>query len=161
MINSALLPPSLSAKRKTAISYISVDMERNFYTGRRDRQEINDTRESAAIYVTDKLMDEQAQIHVYDPKVNYNRMLEDMSGLRTWVEEKNRELLKFETNPYEAVKDAHAVAVLTELDEFTTYDWQRIYNSIKKPAFVFDGRNILDHKMLRGIGFEVSSIGKS
>jgi len=124
------------------------------------KKDTNDTRESAAIYVGDKLMDEQAHIHVYDPKVNYDRMLEDLSGLRTRVAEKNRELLKFEADPYEAVKDAHAVAILTEWDEFKTYDWNRIYNSMKKPAFVFDGRNILDHKMLRGIGFEVWGIGK-
>lgn len=124
------------------------------------KKDTNDTRESAAIYVADKLMDEQAHIHVYDPKVNYNRMLEDLSGLRTRVEEKNIELLKFETDPYEAAKDAHAIAILTEWDEFKTYDWQKIYKSMKKPAFVFDGRNILDHADLRKIGFEVSGIGK-
>lgn len=125
------------------------------------KKDTNDTRESAAIYVADKLMDEQAHIYVYDPKVKYDRMLEDLSGLRTRVTEQNRELLKFEDDPYEAAKDAHAVAVLTEWDEFATYDWQRIYNKMKKPAFVFDGRNILDHKALRSIGFEVRGIGKT
>jgi UDPglucose 6-dehydrogenase len=124
------------------------------------KKDTNDTRESAAIYVADKLMDEQAHIHVYDPKVNYDRMLEDLSGLRTRVEEKNKELLKFETDPYEAAKDAHAIAILTEWDEFRTYDWQKIYETMKKPTFVFDGRNILDHDDLKRIGFEVSGIGK-
>lgn len=125
------------------------------------KKDTNDTRESAAIYVADKLMDEQAQIHVYDPKVKYDRMLEDLSGLRTRVEEKNKELLQFESDPYEAAKDAHAIAILTEWDVFKTYDWQKIFNSMKKPAFVFDGRNILDHAGLRKIGFEVAAIGKS
>ena len=52
----------------------------------------------------------------------------------------------FETDPYEAMKDAHAVAVITEWDEFATYDRKKIYGVMKKPAFVFDGRNILDLK---------------
>ena len=87
-------------------------------------------------------------------------MLEDLSGLRTRVEEQNKELLQFETNPYDAAKNAHAIAILTEWDEFKAYDWQKIYDSMKKPAFVFDGRNILDHKALKEIGFEVWGIGK-
>jgi len=124
------------------------------------KKDTNDTRESAAIYVADKLMEEKALIHAYDPKVNYERMLEDLSGLRTRVEEKNKKLLTFETDPYDAAKDAHAIAILTEWDEFKTYDWQKIFNNMKKPAFVFDGRNILDHDQLRKIGFEVWGIGK-
>ncbi len=57
-------------------------------------------------------------------------------------------------------KNAHAVAVLTEWDVFKTYDWQSIYNNMKKPAFVFDGRNILNHEELRNIGFQTYRIGK-
>jgi len=124
------------------------------------KKDTNDTRESAAIYVADKLMEEQALIHAYDPKVNYERMLEDLSGLRTRVEEKNKKLLTFETDPYVAAKGAHAIAILTEWDEFKTYDWQKIFKSMKKPAFVFDGRNILDSSALKNIGFEVWGIGK-
>jgi UDPglucose 6-dehydrogenase len=57
------------------------------------------------------------------------------------------------------MEDAHAIAVLTEWDEFQTYDWQRIYNSMQKPAFVFDGRNVLDREVLEKIGFEYKEIG--
>jgi UDPglucose 6-dehydrogenase len=57
--------------------------------------------------------------------------------------------------------NAHAIAVLTEWDEFKTYDWQQVYNNMIKPAFVFDGRNILDTKALTEIGFEYKSTGKS
>lgn len=64
-------------------------------------------------------------------------------------------------NPYTACKDAHAIAVLTDWDEFINYDWQKIYNSMKKPAFVFDGRNILDAEKLRNIGWKVNAIGKA
>jgi len=60
----------------------------------------------------------------------------------------------------EAATGAHAIALLTEWDEFTTYDYAKIYDVMSKPAFVFDGRNILDHAALRKIGFEVYAIGK-
>jgi UDPglucose 6-dehydrogenase len=88
-------------------------------------------------------------------------MLQDLIDLGTRTETENKALLHFETDPYEAVKGAHAVAIITEWDEFKTYDWQKIYKSMKKPAFVFDGRNILEHDDLKEIGFEVFAIGKS
>ncbi|GAA4778582.1 hypothetical protein GCM10023231_01450 [Olivibacter ginsenosidimutans] len=64
-----------------------------------------------------------------------------------------------EEDAYEACRDAHAIAVLTEWDEFKGYDWQRIYDNMLKPAHVFDGRNILDRNKLEAIGFKVSAIG--
>jgi len=125
------------------------------------KKDTNDTRESAAIYIADKLMDETAEIHVFDPKVTKERMFEDINYLQTRNEEENKSLLSYITDPYEACKDAHAIAIITEWDEFKTYDWQRIYDNMKKPAFIFDGRNLLNHTMLREIGFEVRGIGKS
>ena len=62
-------------------------------------------------------------------------------------------------DPYEASKDAHAIAILTECDEFKTYDWQRIYDGMLKPACVFDGRAILDRDQLEKIGFKYYCIG--
>ena len=124
------------------------------------KKDTNDTRESAAIEIADKLIEEQAVIHVYDPKVRHQRMIEDLNYLNTRSEKENEEHLNCETDPYEAAQGAHAVAVITEWDEFKTYDWQRIYDSMKKPAFLFDGRNILDHEKLREIGFEVRGIGR-
>jgi UDPglucose 6-dehydrogenase len=64
-------------------------------------------------------------------------------------------------DPYSAMHAAHAVAILTEWDEFKTYDWQQVYNHMLKPAFVFDGRNVLDAAKLKEIGFEYKSIGRS
>ncbi len=124
------------------------------------KKDTNDTRESAAIYIADKLLDDHANIHVYDPKVTEERMYEDINYLNTRSEALNAEKLTMEKDPYEAAKDAHAIAVITEWDEFVTYDWQRLYDSMKKPAFVFDGRNILDREALRSIGFEVYALGK-
>ncbi|MBB4803691.1 UDPglucose 6-dehydrogenase [Flavobacterium nitrogenifigens] len=123
------------------------------------KKDTNDTRESAAIYVADDLINEQAKISVYDPKVTRNKMISDLDYLETRNNQENSSYLETLDNAYDACKDAHAVAVLTEWDEFTTYDWKRIYDSMHKPAFVFDGRNILDAKKLEAIGFIYQGIG--
>lgn len=125
------------------------------------KKDTNDTRETPAMYVADYLLEETARITVYDPKVNYLQMLSDVNHLGTRDEEINEKLLTYSSDPYETCHDAHAVAILTEWDEFKSYDWQRIYNSMKKPAFVFDGRNIVDAEKLREIGFKVFLIGKT
>ncbi|WP_179367663.1 nucleotide sugar dehydrogenase [Winogradskyella forsetii] len=124
------------------------------------KKDTNDTRESAAIYVADHLLNEQAHIAVYDPKVNDIKVQADLNYLNTRSKEENKELVTSFENPYEAIKDAHAIAIMTEWDEFKTFDWQKIYASMKKPAFIFDGRNILDKTEMEKIGFEYSSIGK-
>ena len=123
------------------------------------KKDTNDTRESAAIYVADDLINEQANISVYDPKVSENKMLNDLNYLETRANEENVKALNVFDNAYEACKDAHAIAILTEWDEFTTYDWKKIYDSMHKPAFVFDGRNILNSKELESIGFVYNGIG--
>lgn len=123
------------------------------------KKDTNDTRESAAIYVADDLINEQAKISVYDPKVSENKMLNDLNYLETRSSQENTIALNTFENAYEACQDAHAIAILTEWDEFTTYDWQKIYDSMHKPAFVFDGRNILDRKQLESIGFVYKGIG--
>lgn len=125
------------------------------------KKDTNDTRETSAMYVADILMEDKAEIHVYDPKVKHEQMFVDVDYLNSRSEKENRELLLPENNPYDACKNAHAIAVLTEWDEFKTYDWHKIYDNMIKPAFVFDGRNILDHQKLKEIGFIVKAIGKS
>ncbi len=124
------------------------------------KKDTNDTRESAAIYVADILIEDKGEIYVYDPKVSHKRMLDDLNYLNTRSSAENDKYLHPVNDPYEAVKGAYAVAVITEWDEFKNYDWQRIYDNMMKPAYVFDGRNILDHKKLEQIGFVVRAIGK-
>ena len=124
------------------------------------KKDTNDTRESAAIYVADHLLSERANIAVYDPKVSSKKVQADLNYLETRSTEENSELVKSHDNAYETIKDAHAIAIMTEWDEFKAYDWQKIYDNMKKPAFIFDGRNILDKDEMTKIGFEYSSIGK-
>ena len=123
------------------------------------KKDTNDTRESAAIYVANDLINEQAKIAVFDPKVSRNKILGDLDYLETRTSENNaNSIISFE-DPYEACKNAHAIAVLTEWDEFVHYDWQKIYDAMQKPAFVFDGRNILNESELKAIGFVYQAIG--
>ena len=124
------------------------------------KKDTNDTRESAAIYVADMLIDEEAVVHVYDPKVNANQILFDLNYLNSREASTNKKMLNVAEDPYDASKNSHAIAILTEWDEFKTYDWKKIYESMNKPAFIFDGRNILDKVELEKIGFIYKAIGK-
>ena len=147
------------AKNIIKTLYSTVNGKTIAFLGWAFKKDTNDTRESAAIYVGDLLMDEQAIIKVYDPKVTATQMQSDINYLNTRSKKQNTKYLKTENNPYAAMEGAHAIAVLTEWDEFKKYDWQRIYNGMQKPAFVFDGRNVLDRKALETIGFVYKGIG--
>ena len=125
------------------------------------KKNTNDTRESAAIYIADILIENGANICVYDPKVSKQQMLSDLDYLNTRSSEKNKKALSSCPDPYSATYSSHAVAIITEWDEFKEYDWKKIYLNLSKPAKVFDGRNILNRDALEEIGFDVYSIGKT
>lgn len=139
--------------------YNTVSGKKIAFLGWAFKKDTNDTRESAAIYVADDLLHEQASIHVYDPKVDAVQIQSDLNYLETRSEAANLQGVHVYDNPYDACKDAHAIAVLTEWDEFKEYDWKKIYDAMLKPAFVFDGRNILDAKKMNAIGFHYYKIG--
>nr|WP_322625936.1 UDP-glucose 6-dehydrogenase [uncultured Flavobacterium sp.] len=140
--------------------YNTVSGKKIAFLGWAFKKDTNDTRESAAIYVADDLLHEQANIAVYDPKVEANQIYNDLDYLETRSKEENAKGVVVYDDAYDALKDAHAIAVLTEWDEFKNFDWQRIYDNMKKPAFVFDGRNLLDADKLKEIGFFFNAIGK-
>ena len=139
--------------------YNTVSGKKIAFLGWAFKKDTNDTRESAAIYVADDLINEQAEIAVYDPKVSQDKMLNDINYLDTRTAEQNKKYLSSFASSYEACKGAHAIAILTEWDEFKLYDWQKIYDNMQKPAFVFDGRNILNSAELIKIGFKYQAIG--
>ncbi|MDV6168366.1 UDP-glucose 6-dehydrogenase [Flavobacterium sp. DG1-102-2] len=140
--------------------YNTVSDKKIAFLGWAFKKDTNDTRESAAIYVADELLNEQANIAVYDPKVESDVVYRDLNYLDTRSAEQNKLGVSISDDPYTVCKDAHAIAVLTEWDEFKAYDWQKIYDNMKKPAFVFDGRNILDGDKMKDIGFIFQQIGK-
>ena len=123
------------------------------------KKDTNDTRESAAIYVTDYLLNEQAEVTIYDPKVKAEQIYADLDYLNSRTEAENRQRVKVVTDPYVATKDAHAVAVLTEWDEFKELGWEDIYRDMLKPAFLFDGRRLLNKDSKTALGFEYYAIG--
>ena len=136
------------------------------------KKDTNDTRESATIYVADELLQDRAEIHIYDPKVTEEQIFVDLKYLQTnrigkYVEQGEmmsmdeiRSLVTVHSDPYSAMQSAHAIAILTEWDEFKSYDWQKVYSEMLKPAFVFDGRNIISKEDLEELGFQVYNIGK-
>lgn len=127
------------------------------------KKDTGDTRETAAAYVMKDLLDERAVLSVYDPKVTRESMFEEFRYTVNLDVHNFPELHKYvstATSAIEAATNAHAIAIMTEWDEFVTMDYQAIYNVMSKPAFIFDGRNILPHAKLREIGFEVYAIGK-
>lgn len=119
------------------------------------KKDTNDTRESAAINVCRDLLAEHAKVCVYDPKVPAEEILHDVLGKGA-----NDPRLTIAHSAYEACAGAHAVAIVTEWDEFKQLDYRKIYEAMPKPAFLFDGRNIVDLAALRQIGFRAHGIGK-
>lgn len=115
------------------------------------KADTSDTRETPAFYIARKLLEERAHLAITDPKALENAKL-DLAG--------SAENIDFVEDPYKAAKGAHAIAIMTEWDLYRTLDWEKIYQSMEMPAFLFDGRNILDHERLFEIGFNVYPLGK-
>ncbi len=110
-----------------------------------------DTRESPAIYITRKLLAEQAEVIISDPQALKNASA-DLASVKGSV--------KYVEDPYRAASGCHALAILTDWDLYRKLDFRKIYKSMVKPAFIFDGRNIIDHKKCFALGFNVYPIGK-
>jgi len=126
------------------------------------KKDTGDTRETAAGHVIKNLLAERAKLHVYDPKVTEEDMFKELAymGMSEKTHPDLQKLVVMDSTIEEACKDSHALAVMTEWDEFKSLDFAQLYKDMIKPAFIFDGRNILDHTALRKIGFDVDAIGK-
>jgi len=115
------------------------------------KADTGDTRETPALYISRKLLEERACLAITDPKALDNARI-DLADVLDKIE-----LIE---DPYQAAEGAHAIAVITEWKLYSALDWKKIYDSMEKPAFIFDGRNILDHQALFEMGFNVYPIGK-
>ncbi len=147
------------AKKIVRELYNTISGKKIIFLGWAFKKDTNDTRESAAIYVANLLLQEQAELAIYDPQVSEKQIKSDLTlytDLDADVIENRVHVYKNTDNLFEA---AHAIAVLTEWDEFKTYDWETIYKQVTKPAFVFDGRNILSKHELIEFGFKYFAIG--
>jgi UDPglucose 6-dehydrogenase len=132
------------------------------------KKDTNDTRESAAIHVCRDLLHERARLVIYDPQVSEEEIRAELryalkDGMDILSEKYQRLIdsnVRIARDAYQAAEGAHAIAVLTEWDEFKGLDYRRVLDSMHRPAFVFDGRNILNRQPLAALGFEVHGIGK-
>lgn len=138
------------------------------------KKDTGDTRESPAITVCQGLIGDGAELNIYDPRVGKDEIFRALSAPKfTWDHpmmgnglsehfscEDIEQAVSVHQNPYQAMAETHGICVLTEWDEFKTYNWRKVYTSMSKPAFIFDGRNILDHATLRQLGFIVYAVGK-
>ncbi|XP_031489787.1 UDP-glucose 6-dehydrogenase 5-like isoform X1 [Nymphaea colorata] len=133
------------------------------------KKDTGDTQETPAIDVCNGLLRDKANISIYDPQVTEDQIRRELSMIKSdWgyqgsLQPKSPTSVKQVNvvwDAYEATKSAHGICIVTEWDEFKKLDFERIYTDMQKPAFVFDGRNILDLEKLRKIGFIVYSIGK-
>uniref|UniRef100_A0A8C5V5J1 UDP-glucose 6-dehydrogenase n=1 Tax=Microcebus murinus TaxID=30608 RepID=A0A8C5V5J1_MICMU len=126
------------------------------------KKDTGDTRESSSIYISKYLMDEGAHLHIYDPKVPREQIVVDLSHPGVSEDDQVSRLVTISKDPYEACDGAHAVVICTEWDMFKELDYERIHKKMLKPAFIFDGRRVLDglHSELQAIGFQIETIGK-
>ena len=113
------------------------------------KADTSDTRESPSIYIARKLLEERACVAVTDPKALDNARI-DLAGHN----------VDFIEDPYEATRGAHAIAIMTEWALYPALDWEKLYRSMEKPAFLFDGRNVLNHERLYHLGFNVYPLGR-
>uniref|UniRef100_A0A8C4SQY6 UDP-glucose 6-dehydrogenase n=1 Tax=Erpetoichthys calabaricus TaxID=27687 RepID=A0A8C4SQY6_ERPCA len=123
------------------------------------KKNTGDTRESSSIYISKYLMDEGAHLYIYDPKVKREQIFQDLSHPAISDDpERVSRLVTVSMDPYDACENAHAIVICTEWDMFKELDYERIYKAMLKPAFIFDGRRILDslYDQLQHMGFQVS-----
>ncbi|MED6194415.1 UDP-glucose 6-dehydrogenase 1 [Stylosanthes scabra] len=133
------------------------------------KKDTGDTREAPAIDVCKGLLGDKARLSIFDPQVTEDQILKDLS-MKKFDKDHPSHLqpasptsikqVSIVSDAYQAVKDSHGICILTEWDEFKKLDYQKVFDSMQKPAFVFDGRNIVDADKLRKIGFIVYCIGK-
>lgn len=145
------------ARRMVATMFNTVSDKQIAILGFAFKKDTNDTRESAAIYVCKDLLTEGAKLAIYDPKVPASQVYKDL-GLPA----EGHPNVSLYHDPYTATAGAHAVAILTEWDAFKSdqLDYAKVYAAMEKPAFLFDGRNILDLPAMRATGFEAYGVGK-
>jgi len=121
------------------------------------KKDTNDARESPAIGICRRLLEEKANLAIYDPRVTKESILSTLG----WTEEEAEGRIEFSSTAVEACKESNAIALLTEWDEFKDLDYSDIHAGMHQPAILFDGRNLLDLEALRKIGFRAQGIGRA
>ena len=121
------------------------------------KKDTNDTRESASIYVANSLINDNISIDIYDPRVKKEQIDNDLISINSNY---NSSLINVLDDPFLNLENYNIVVILTEWDEFKTYNWSKIHKNMCKPAYIYDGRNILDSKEINDIGFKYTGLGR-
>lgn len=149
------------ARKVVSTMFNTITMKKVAVLGFAFKKNTGDTRESPAATICKLFRQERALISIYDPKVPHRQILMDLTepGLVDDTENVKKQVTLCQS-AMEACLGAEAIVIATEWDEFKTLDWVKVYDSMKKPAFLFDGRNVVDAKTLRKIGFRVHTVGQ-
>jgi UDPglucose 6-dehydrogenase len=107
----------------------------------------DDTREAPALSIIETLLKEGATVCAFDPE-----------GMKN-VKKQIGDVIAYADNQYEALKDADALIIATEWNEFRTPDFAKIAAMLKNKA-IFDGRNLFDLTALEDLGFHYESVGR-
>ncbi|KAJ2922597.1 hypothetical protein H1R20_g14511, partial [Candolleomyces eurysporus] len=158
----------MNEHQKRRFSKRVVDTMFNTITGKRIavlgfafKADTGDTRESAAITLIRDFQSEKAYVNIYDPQVPHDQIWTDLAEASPLVPvETIQKQVRICSSAMEACQDAEAVVIATEWKEFNDIDWEQVYSRMNKPAFIFDGRLLVDAEKLRKIGFAVTTIGR-
>lgn len=150
-----------AARRIVKCLHNTVNEKRIAIYGFSFKSDTGDTRESSARYLSLELLEEGAKLCIYDPKVDPNQIISDLHRFQEKVRRPLYESVETFKDPYQCVRGCHAIVVCTDWEEFSRYDYSRIYESMEKPAFIFDGRMILDERNLKNLGFNFEAIGRA
>ncbi|XP_017493009.1 PREDICTED: UDP-glucose 6-dehydrogenase-like [Rhagoletis zephyria] len=153
------------ALRITECLFSTVTDKRIAILGFAFKANTGDTRETPAKFVCQHLLDEGARLSIYDPKVPHRQVMQDLAAFAelsstNFTTEQLGDLVEIVDSPYTASQGAHALVICTDWDEFKELDYQKMYQLMMKPAFLFDGRNIVNVKQAQTIGFHVEKIGR-
>mgnify|MGYP001254618598 CR=1 FL=1 len=117
----------------------------------------NDTRESPAIYICKKLIEEGAILNIYDPKVKFQQMSKDLKNNDSEIN--NDKKWHYSNEVYDTFIDADAAIFLTEWDEFLNLNWQKISKAMRQPAFIFDTRSIVNIQEVKESNLKIWQVG--
>ncbi len=95
------------------------------------KADTNDTRETPAIRICRDLLEEGAQLTIFDPKVSAQHIEADLGATQGW---------QLANSPLEAAQAADAVLVLTEWPQFAALDWCSLQAVMRHPTWLFDAR---------------------
>ena len=129
------------------------------------KKNTNDSRESASIFLANELIKKGANIIVIDPLSNISKIKNDLvdfmqgEDFEDYSSNEFKDKIQFSTSYFEASKNADAIIISTEYDEFKNYNWKKLYSIVTKPALIFDGRILLDRNKIEKIGFNIYQIG--